>query len=305
MAKFTKRDFEKMYPTNAACLDKLFRLRYGKLEACPKCQCKAEFRRITTRRAYQCKHCYSQFYPTANTPFDKTRVPLQDWFFAIYLFSTTRNGVSAKELQRQLGVTYKCAWRMGHCIRLLIGGMDIDKLKGFVEFDESYHGSSPKNWSKEKRKASKEAEQKRLGRGLDTKTPIFAMIERQGRVRAFHVPNVTKDSIFKLIRDNVDTSAKVSTDEFPLYKNLSRDLGIKQHGIIRHHAEQYRKGWVSTNTVEGFFSHLKRMIKGTHIQVSHKYLQNYINESCFRHNNRHEPELMFHRMIKQVKPVIQ
>jgi len=134
MAKFTINEFRSRYSDEHVCLDKLFTLRYGKLEACPECQCPASFRRITTRRCYQCKQCYAQFYPTAGTVFEKTRTSLVDWFYIMYLFTTTRNGVSAKEIQRQIGVTYKTAWRMGHCIRQLIGGMDAEQLAYNIEY---------------------------------------------------------------------------------------------------------------------------------------------------------------------------
>jgi transposase len=115
--KYTIEQFRKDYPNDAVCLDKIFKLRYGKLECCPKCAVTpAVFRRIATRRSYQCRDCYHQLYPTAGTVFEKTRTPLTYWFYAMYMMSVTRNGVSAKELQRCLGVTYKCAWRMANVI---------------------------------------------------------------------------------------------------------------------------------------------------------------------------------------------
>lgn len=277
MATFTISDFRKKYKSDAVCLDKLFTVRYGKLEACPECQCPASFRRITTRRAYQCKHCYAQFYPTAGTVFEKTRTPLSDWFYVIYLFTTTRNGVSAKEIQRQLGVTYKCAFRMGHCIRQLIGGMDATKLKGFVEMDESYYGKNSNI----------------TGRSTENKSVIFGMIERQGNVKAVKVADATKETLYPIIDEHVSKDANVNTDEFKTYVNMSKELGIKEHGVIRHELKKYRKGSVSTNTIEGYWSHLKRMIYGTHISVSAKYLQNYINENSFRYNNRHNQQGMF------------
>src|SRR5579862_3744596 len=136
MTKFTVKEFRAMYPNEEACLDKIFVWRYGSLEACPKCQCIAKWRRIPTRRCYQCASCYEQFYPTAGTPFEKTRTGLQDWFYIIHLFVTTRNGVAAKEIERQIGCTYKTAWRMGHQIRALFGGQTVEQLKGIIEVDE-------------------------------------------------------------------------------------------------------------------------------------------------------------------------
>src|SRR5688572_26500637 len=145
MSKFTIREFREVYHSDAACLDKLFKLRYGNLDYCPECAQQTQFRRITTRRCYQCRKCYAQFYPTAGTVFEKTRTPLRDWFYVIYLFSVTRNGVAAKEIERQIGVTYKTAFRMGHCIRKLLAGISPDKLKGIIEIDEIYIGGLQKN----------------------------------------------------------------------------------------------------------------------------------------------------------------
>ncbi len=283
MSKFTINEFRKKYATDAACLDKIFTLRYGKLQACPECASPASFRRITTRRCYQCKHCYAQFYPTAGTVFEKTRTPLSDWFYVIYLFTTTRNGVSAKEIERQLGVTYKCAFRMGHCVRKLIGGMDMEKLKGFVEMDEAYYG--PKNTDS--------------GRSLK-KSVVFGMVERQGNVKALKMENVTKETVYPLIAQHVNKDAKVSTDEFGLYISLRKDLGIENHGVIRHGLNKYREGSISTNTIEGYWSHLKRMLHGTHIHVSGKYLQNYIDENSFRYNNRKNQHGMFEAIINHL-----
>lgn len=308
MPKFTVNEFRKKYSDDAACLDKVFKLRYGKLEACPECQCKAEFRRITTRRCYQCKHCYAQFYPTAGTPLEKTTTPLSDWFYVIYLFTTTRNGVAAKEIERQLGCTYKTAWRMGHCIRALISGMDIEMLNGFVDMDETYVGSSSKNWSKEKRKAAKQDTYIRKGkevmraRNLGTKKPVFAMKQRNGSVIAYSIPTITKETVFSCIQQHVSKDAIVSTDESSLYTYLNRDLGMK-HGTVKHKNDEYRNGSFCTNSVEGFFSQLKRTIYGTHISVSQKYIQNYISEVTFRQNNRNHPEGMFEAMIQQFKPI--
>ena len=175
-AKFTIRDFQKLYPNEETCLDKIFTWRYGKLEACPKCQCVASFRRITTRRCYQCTECYEQFYPTAGTVFEKTRTSLLDWFYIIHLFVATRNGVSAKEIERQLGVTYKTAWRMGHQIRKLIAdGFSQEHLEGVIECDESYVGG--KNANRHKDKKVKHA----AGCHPD-KTIVFGAVQRGGGV---------------------------------------------------------------------------------------------------------------------------
>jgi transposase len=280
-------------------------IRYGKVTHCPECGKETEFKRISTRRSYQCRLCYSQFYPTVGTIFEKTRTPLSDWFYVIYLFISTRNGVAAKEIERQLGVTYKCAFRMGHKIRTLISGIDPEMLKGFVEFDEAYSGGTLKNKSNSARAEArklKEGQNHRVGRNSDGKTPIFAMVERMGSVRAFVMPKIRKDAIFKLIKQHVDKDAIISTDESRLYDNINKELGL-EHGQVNHSQDEYKKGIFCTNTVEGFFSQVKRTIKGTHISVSEKYLQNYVNECSFRYNNRGNGSAMFNIVLDQVRPI--
>jgi transposase len=291
MKTFTLKEFKKLYPNDSACLEKLFKLRYGHLEACPKCACVAEWRRVRTRQCYQCRHCYEQFYPKAGTIFEKSRTPLSSWFFVMFLFTTTRNGVAAHEIARQLGCTIKTAWRIGHQVRKLMDKLGMDKLKGFVEMDETYFSkpdSEIKDEDKYKQKVS---------------TPVFGMVQRTGEVRAFRVDDTTKDSIFPLILKYVDRAAIVSTDEHHLYKNLNRDFSYV-HGTINHGDKEYRNGVYCTNTIEGFFGQLKRMVGGTHIHVSEKYLQNYVSECVFRYNMRKKQKVMFETILSHL-PLIQ
>lgn len=282
--KYTIEQFRKDYPNDNVCLDKIFQLRFGNMPCCPNCGVEnATFKRISTRRSYQCRECYFQIYPTAGTVFEKTRTPLIMWFYAMFLMTVTRNGVSAKELQRQLGVGYKTAFRMSHCIRTLMQDQDLKQLNGFVEMDETYAGG------RIERKNRKHTEEK---------TVVFAMVERLGNVVAKQVPNAKKETLFPIIEENVSKEAKISTDEFSTYVNL-HELGY-QHRAIKHAMKQYRNGSVCTNTIEGFFSQLKRMIFGTHIHISKKHFTNYLNECCFRYNNRNIGNAMFHKMLGNV-----
>lgn len=286
MAKYTLKEFQKEYPNDAACLDKIFKMKYGSLECCPKCGKKTEFKRIPTRRSYQCRLCYHQLYPTAGTPFNKTRTPLNYWFYIMYLMTTTRNGVSAKEVERILGVTYKTAFKMVTQIRLLMGQIKSKgKLTGYVEMDETYIGGKEQN--------------KKRGRTIDSKTPVFAMVERLGQVRAVKVENVKSATLHPIIEQNVDKSAIISTDEFPVYTGIHK-MGFESHGVIKHMLKKYVDGEVSTNTIEGFFGQLKRMIHGTHIHVSDKHLQKYIDEACFRYNHRHKEIDMFGTLLSNI-----
>lgn len=277
---YTIIQFRKDYPTDAICLDKLFKMRYGNIEACPGCAVvNPTFRRLTTRRAYQCRECYYQIYPTAGTVFEKSTTPLTYWFYAMYLMTVTRNGVSAKELERCLGISYRTAWRMARLIRELMGRNKKDKLFGTVECDETYFG--PKI-------------PRKTGRSNE-KAVVFAMIERLGNVVAMKVDNAQKKTLFPIIDKTIDKSAKVMTDEFKTYTNL-KDLGYV-HKTIMHQLRRYVDGDISTNTVEGFFGQLKRMIRGTHIHISEKYLQHYVDECVFRYNNRKNPAVMFDLLL--------
>ena len=172
MARYTIAQFRENYSSEDACLDKIFQIRYGNLGVCPKCNEKSTLSRVQGRRCYQCSHCRSQFYPTAGTVFEKSRTPLVDWLYIIYLFTTTRNGVAAKEIERQLGVTYKTAWRMGHKIRELMDEGGPQVFAGIVEVDETYVGGKMKNMHTKRKKTL------RQGRGNVNKTTVVGLYER-------------------------------------------------------------------------------------------------------------------------------
>ena len=161
MKHMTFKEFFEMFPTDDACLEHIMKTRYGLQHKCRKCERDSRFYRVSSERAYACQFCGDHVYPCVGTPFEASRTSLQTWFYAMYLFATTRHGVSAKELQRQLGVTYKCAWRMGHEIRKHMANIDgEDGLSGLVEVDETYVGG--------KRKGKR-------GRGAENKTVVFGM----------------------------------------------------------------------------------------------------------------------------------
>lgn len=173
--KFTVNDFRKRYPDDDSCLHELMGHRYGHHTTCSECGKKSRFHRVKGRRCYECQWCGHQVYPTKGTVFEKSTTPLSDWFYIIYLMTATRSGVSAKEVERQLGVTYKTAWRMCHQIRKLMSDNSTDKLSGHVEIDETYVDG--------RRKGQRE-------RGIPHKTPVLGMVERVGKVNAVPVANV-------------------------------------------------------------------------------------------------------------------
>lgn len=286
MAKpITIQQFMAMFPDDEACLAHLFKLRYGPEFACPRCGESGKWHKLKKEPAYTC-NCGEHIHPMAGTFFYRSHTPLQKWFYAMYLFTTTRHGVPAKELQRQLGVSYETAWRMGHEIRKYIGKIDGDPPIGgrgaHVEIDETMIGG--------KRSGGKR------GRGAPGKTVVFGMLERGGNVMTRIVENVRRATLEPHILANVKKGSTVSTDELKSYATLTR-RGYK-HGTVHHASEEWVRGEHHVQGIEGFWSLLKRAIKGTHVHVSRKYLANYLVEFEYRWNERASPEKMFPKLLK-------
>jgi transposase len=249
--------------------------------------------KIEGRRAFACKEgCHT--YPCAGTIFEHSSTPLKLWFHAMYLMTATRNGVSAKELERQLGVTYKCAWRIGHQLRELMSerakAQNPGPLSGHVEIDETYIGGKLRKFHG-------------FGKGhyLKNKTTVFGIVQRNGDIRGTVVPNDQLATLWPIIRDNVATGSTISTDTHRTYRRL-KVMGFT-HGRINHNIDEWKNGIHHTNTIEGFWSHLKRGLSSTHVSVSKKHLQKYVDEFSFRFNNREAPAEMFQRLVKQVSRV--
>ncbi|MBZ0167785.1 MAG: IS1595 family transposase, partial [Candidatus Omnitrophica bacterium] len=188
---FTIQEFFKRFPNDDACLAHLMKVRYGAEIVCPKCKKHGKFHKIKKMPAYSCQWCGNHVHPMVGTPFEKSRTPLQKWFYAMYLFTTSRHGVPAKELQRQLGVTYKCAWRMAHQIRLYMGKVDGDEpLDGHVEVDETLIG--PKRVKGGKK-----------GMSAKNKTIVMGLVERDGKVITRIVKSVRRDDLIPIIRASI------------------------------------------------------------------------------------------------------
>lgn len=284
---FSVRDFFKRFPDDEACLNHIMDVRFGMRHVCRKCGIESSFHRMSDRRAFACAACGDHVYPTAGTVFADTRTPLQSWFYAIYLFVTTRHGVSGKELQRTLGVTYKTAWRMGMKIRELIGSVDaFDLMQGHVELDEAYVGGH---------RAGKR------GRGAAGKTIVMGMKEHGGQMRAEVIPNVKKETLRGVVLRNVEKGAVVSTDELMSYGLLTDD-GYK-HGRVTHSEKIWRaydvntKQFHSTNHVESFWKLFKASVRSTHIHVSAKHMDKYLREFTFRSNHRTMVNGMFDLIV--------
>lgn len=278
-------EFFKQYSSDEVCLEHVMQVRYGlKNVECPKCAKKTNFYKLkNNKKAYECQWCGGHVYPCAGTLFEDSRTKLQLWFYAIYLFTSTRHGVSAKELQRQLGVTYKCAWRIAHEIRKHMANTDdntSNPLGGIVQCDETYIGGIKIGGKR--------------GRGCD-KAIAFGMLEKDGDIVVEIVDNVKKSTLQPIIQDKVAKDTEIHTDELLSYGGLAK-LGFT-HKTIKHAIGEYVKDGVHVNGLEGFWSYLKRSISSTHIHVSKKHLDKYINEFEYRYNSRHQPEKMFDELL--------
>ena len=276
-------EFQQQFPDDDACLRRIMVERYGGTELdCPKCGVHGNFYRMTRERAYVCQHCKHQLHPTVGTIMERSRTPLHKWFYAMHIFSTSRHGVAAKELQRQLGVTYKTAWRMAHEIRRYMAEVDGEwPLGGEVEADETYVGGKTTGGKR--------------GRGAPNKTVFFGMLERGGDVMANVVPNVRKKTLQPIIKENVAAGSTVHTDELKSYSGLSK-AGF-EHETVNHGAGEYVDGDCHVNGIEGFWARLKLSIRGTHVHVSRKHLQNYVKEFEYRYNRRQRPDAIFGDLV--------
>ena len=275
--------FNKRFPDDDSCLEHLMRVRYGERLTCMGCHKQATYYRVRNRRSYVCEHCGYQVYPTAGTPFESTRTPLRDWFFVMFQFCASRNGVAAKEVQRQLGVTYKTAWRMCNLIRKYMGYVDGDYPIGgpgkTVEADETFIGG------------------KDTAEEGDDKAIVFGMVERGGDVLTRHVLGRSQEELVEPIVKFVKPGSKIYTDDWTGYLTLTERLGF-EHESVNHSAKEYVRGDVHTNTMEGFWSNVKRGISGTYVWVSKKHLQTYLREFEYRHNLRRTPYLMFDCLLQ-------
>ena len=217
------------------------------------------------------KECRKQFTVTVGTIFERSHISLRHWVIAFHLMCSSKKGISAHQLHRSLGITYKSAWFMCHRIRHAVAnGPFPEQMKGTVEADETYVGGKPRYGGKR-------------GRGTK-KTPVFALVERKGEVRAHVVPNVKAETLRAHLKANVHTSARLMTDEFASYNYAGTYFA--EHHQIKHSAHVYAKGEVYTNTIESFFALIKRGVYGVFHHVSPVHLQRYCDEFAFRWNHR-------------------
>lgn len=284
MKTYTIKDFEKQFPDDDTCLEFLKNARWPRGVYCDKCQKVTTHYRIVDRKAYCCEFCGHTISPAAGTIFHKSNTPLLSWFHAIFLMSSTKTGISAKQLQRELGVTYKTAWRIFKQVRKLMDE-NVNPLTGQVEVDESYFGG---------KRAGKR------GRGASGKSVVMGMVERDGNAIAKVIPDVKAKTLLPMIEQRVAKEGKtmIFTDELPSYNRVER-LGYA-HEIVQHSAKQYVRGTAHVNTIESLWSTIKRGIDGVHHSVSPLHLQSYLDSYVFRYNHRKDEQPMFLSLLGRV-----
>lgn len=256
-----------------AAYEHLAQIRWPEGPVCVHCQSKKVYTLNVAgksqRVVLKCATCRKQFSATVGTIFERSHIPLNKWFMAFQLMSSSKKGMSAHQLHRMLNITYKSAWFLAHRIRHVMKQTPFGgKLGGIVEADEAYIGGKSHI----------------RGRGADKKIPVFALVERGGKVRSFTMPLVTSVNLKRAIHEHVEKSATLMTDELAGYKKIGKEFA--DHQTVNHSKKEYVRGTASTNTVEGYFSLLKRGLTGTYHHVSARHLHRYLDEFNFRYNAR-------------------
>ena len=246
---------------------------------CPHCSHSEKIYR--TNQGFKCSSCKKRFSVTKGTIFENSPISLHKWFVAIWLLGSNKKGISSNQLARDIGVTQKSAWYMLHRIRYVFENESFDKpLENIVEVDETYVGGLNKNrhWDKKVKRSQ--------GRSTKDKTAVFGMLERGGKVRAMKVDSVSAKELQRIIVDNIEVHSTIMSDEWGAYTGLDKKY---HHYVVNHGRGNYAKaGGIHTNSIESFWSLLKRSYKGTYHYMSPKHLDKYVKEFEFRYNNSDE-----------------
>lgn len=292
MHRYTFKDFQQKFPDDATCLEWLFRKFYPEGTIfCQICKKQTKHHRVVSRPSYSCDYCGHHVHPTAGTIFHKSPTPLTKWFYAIYLMASTRCGISAKQIEREVGVTYKTAWRMFKQIRsMLAEGLNPVGGEGKgVEMDESYFGPKRKRGHKRGRPGSDSPKQ-----------CVVGIVERQGRAIILTAENATRANLHRIAQERILPQSTVFTDDWTGYQGLSSTMTIT-HTRINHSEKLYVMGDVHTQTIDGFWSLVKNGLRGVYHSVSKKYLQTYLDEYSFRYNRRFDEKPMFDSFMDQIE----
>lgn len=279
--KYSIKNLKEDFPDDAACLAYLFESLHSR-----DCSCGGTYKQIHGRKQFQCSKCRYQIAPAAGTIFHKSDTPLTSWFHAIWIFSNAKSGISAKEMERQLGVTYKCAWRILSQIRKALK-QDNKPLWGVVEMDSGFIGG--------RHYGGKNNE--KLGEAMKKKSVVTIAVERGGRMKAKFRPNVTANDLESFVMEHVKEHSTLMTDDAKAYKRVA---DIYDHQTVKHTKGEYVRGRVHVNRIETFISHLKRSISGTFKTISKEHLQSYLDAFVFHYNNRRNDRTRFSLLLESV-----
>jgi len=287
----TLAELEAKFPDEGACKSYLQARRWPEGVRCPRCKNEKVYE-LAREFHWQCENCAAdgyRFSVLVGTIFENTNVKLPQWFKVIYLMLSSKKGISALQVQRMLGFgSYHTAWSICHRIRVAMGKEHFRKLIGFVEVDETFVGGKAKNRHKDKR-GGPGATGSSGGTGVHGKAIVIGAVQRKGKVVARVVANLDRETLCGFVREMVsDKVSLISTDERRGYNGLKEQF---PHGTVDHWNGEYVHGNVHTNTIEGFWSMVKRGVVGTFHKVSAKYLPLYVKEFEFRYNNRHNADI--------------
>lgn len=276
----------KRFPTQKICLKHLELKRWNNKPFCPYCKSPSATPMPKENR-YHCNSCNTSYSVTVATIFHKTKLDLQKWFLALSLILNAKKGISSRQLARDLGVNKNTAWYMQMRIRNAMVDQG-DLFEGIIEADETYIGGKNKNKHKNKKVQGGQ------GRNTRDKTPIFGILERGGKIKAIKVKDVTSRTLKSFIGENTTKGSTIITDDWKSYRGLNNKY---QHLVVAHCKGEYVNGIIHTNTIEGFWSLLKRGITGQYHHVTKKHIDKYIDEFCYRYNNRSTLDL-FEKTLK-------
>lgn len=279
--KYSIKNLKEDFPDDTACLDFMFDATHNRT-----CKCGGTYRLLKGYKKYQCSKCRYRISPAAGTIFHKSDTPLTSWFHAIWIFSNAKSGISAKEMERHLGVTYKCAWRVLSQIRKALK-QDDKPLRGTVEMDSGYIGG--------RHYGGKNNE--KLGEAMKKKSVVTIAVERGGRMKAEILPNVTATELEVFMMGNIKEGSSLMTDNAKGYDRVKDVYKLEK---VDHSKREYVRGQVHVNHIETFISHLKRSITGTYKTISKQHLQSYLDSFVFHYNNRGNDRNRFSLLLETV-----
>ena len=274
----TLKELEKVFKTNDDCLTYFEQIRWADGITCPHCG-STKYYTLAKAHNFKCanKHCYKKFNVLKNTIFENTKIPLPAWFTAIYIASSHKKGISSVQLAKDVGIIQRSSWFVMHRIREMFREDNVIQFKGEIEADETYVGGKAENKHRSKRVKGAQ------GRSMKVKTPVMGIIERGGRIVTFPVTSLSSAAIIPVLTKYVTPDSTIYSDEWSGYKDVHRSF---HHEVIKHKKDEFVRGRAHTNTIEGYWSLLKRGIYGIYHQTSSKHLHRYCVEFSFRYNTR-------------------